>query len=254
MRYSAFSTRKRLPQWLRAIDNMKIGEHFGLVAVGIFAVIAGAGEIIVGFTGNYLGILAHSMTPALATVMVGAFYGLGGLCILTLRKWGAALGVAFIGAEIAGRVYLVASGMAPSTGADAIKIIIGGLIAGIPRIWEPTRLAYLSVVIAVASLAMISLMFLVMVRVDDPLVPRAIFGVLNMLLFFPSGAVYPIEAFPAWLRWISVIDPFTYTVHALRNLTLKDTGLTGIYMDILILSGFSAIMMAGSVALFKRQL
>jgi hypothetical protein len=108
---------------------MKIDEHFGLVAVGIFAVIAGAGEIVVGFTGNYLGILAHRMTPSLATVMVGAFYGLGGLRILTLRKWGAALGVAFIGAEIAGRVYLVASGMAPSTGSDAIKIIIGGVIA-----------------------------------------------------------------------------------------------------------------------------
>ena len=76
---------------------------------------------------------------------------------------------------------------------------------------------------------MISFMFLLMVRVDDPLVPRAIFGVLNTLLFFPSGAVYPIAAFPWWLRWISVIDPFTYTVHALRNLTLKSTGIEGIY-------------------------
>ena len=28
-----------------------------------------------------------------------------------------------------------------------------------------------------------------MVRVDDPLVPRAMFGVLNTLLFFPSGAI-----------------------------------------------------------------
>jgi ABC-2 type transport system permease protein len=149
---------------------------------------------------------------------------------------------------------LIGAGTIKAFMAGMSLIIIGGLIAGIPRIWDPVRLVYLSVVIAVASLAMISLMFLVMVRVDDPLVPRAIFGVLNMLLFFPSGAVYPIEAFPSWLRWISVIDPFTYTVHALRNLTLKDTGLAGIYMDILILGGFSAIMMAGSVALFKRQL
>jgi len=149
---------------------------------------------------------------------------------------------------------LIGAGTIKAFMAGMSLIIIGGLIAGIPRIWEPARLVYLSVVIAVASLAMISLMFLVMVRVDDPLVPRAIFGVLNMLLFFPSGAVYPIEAFPSWLRWISVIDPFTYTVHALRNLTLKDTGLAGIYMDVLILMGFSAIMMAGSVALFKRQL
>jgi len=149
---------------------------------------------------------------------------------------------------------LIGAGTIKAFMAGMSLIIIGGLIAGIPRIWDPVRLAYLSAVIVVASLAMISLMFLVMVRIDDPLVPRAIFGVLNMLLFFPSGAVYPIEAFPSWLRWISVIDPFTYTVHALRNLTLKDTGLAGIYMDILILSGFSAIMVAGSVALFKRQL
>ncbi len=101
---------------------------------------------------------------------------------------------------------------------------------------------------------MISFMFLVMVRVDDPLVPRAIFGVLNTLLFFPSGAIYPIEAFPNWLRWISVVDPFTYTVHALRNLTVKSTGIEGIYRDVLILLGFSAVMIAGSVMLFKRQL
>jgi len=149
---------------------------------------------------------------------------------------------------------LIGAGTIKAFMAGMSLVIIGGLIAGIPRIWDPARLVYLSAVVVVASLAMISLMFLVMVRIDDPLVPRAIFGVLNMLLFFPSGAVYPIEAFPSWLRWISVIDPFTYTVHALRNLTLKDTGLAGIYMDILILSGFSAIMVAGSVALFKRQL
>ena len=149
---------------------------------------------------------------------------------------------------------LIGAGTIKAFMAGMSLVIIGGLIAGIPRIWDPLRLVYLCVVIAIASLAMISLMFLVMVRIDDPLVPRAIFGVLNMLLFFPSGAVYPVEAFPSWLRWISVIDPFTYTVHALRNLTLKDTGLPGIYMDILILSGFSAIMLAGSVALFKRQL
>jgi len=149
---------------------------------------------------------------------------------------------------------LIGAGTLKAFMAGMSLTIIGGLIAGIPRIWDPVRLLYLMLVVFVASVAMISLMFLVMVRIDDPLVPRAIFGVLNMLLFFPSGAVYPTEAFPAWLRWISVIDPFTYTVHALRNLTVKNTGFEGIYMDVLILAGFSALMVSGSVALFKRQL
>jgi len=147
-------------------------------------------------------------------------------------------------------------------GAGAIKglmaglalTIIGGLIVGIPRLWDPVRLLYIAGVVLVASVAMISFMFLAMVRVDDPLVPRAIFGVLNTMLFFPSGAISPIEGFPKWLRWISVVDPFTYTVHALRNLTIKNTGIEGIYMDVILLSSFSLVMIVSSIALFKRQL
>ena len=138
--------------------------------------------------------------------------------------------------------------------AGMVLTVIGGLIAGIARIWDPVRLFYLAIVVAVASLAMISLMFLLMVRVDDPLVPRAIFGVLNTLLFFPSGAIYPTAGFPWWLRWISIVDPFTYTVHALRNLLLKNTGIAGIYLDVLVLLGFSVVFISGCVALFKRQL
>ena len=149
---------------------------------------------------------------------------------------------------------LIGAGTLKALMAGLILTIVGGLIAGIPNIWNPVRLAYLCLVVLVAALGMISFMFLVMVRVDDPVVPRAIFGVLNTLLFFPSGAVYPIEAFPRWLRWFSVVDPFTYTVDALHNLTIKSTGFEGIYKDVVILLGFSAVMIAGSVILFQRQI
>ncbi len=132
--------------------------------------------------------------------------------------------------------------------------LIGGLLVGIPGLWNPVRLFYLIFVVLVASIAMISFMFLAMVRVDDPLVPRAIFGVLNTLLFFPSGAISPIEGFPKWLRVLSVIDPFTYTVHALRNLTIKGTGIEGIYKDVIVLSCFAVVMIVCSIGLFKRQL
>jgi hypothetical protein len=103
--------------------------HLGVTAVAIFAIIAGLGEIVVGFTGNYLGILSKSIKPTFSEVLIGALYSLGGLSLLTMKKWGAALAILFIGAEIAGRVYLVVSGIAPSTGPDAVKILIGGAIA-----------------------------------------------------------------------------------------------------------------------------
>jgi ABC-2 type transport system permease protein len=149
---------------------------------------------------------------------------------------------------------LIGSGAIKGMMAGLIITIIGGLIAGIPRLWEPVRLFYLIVVLAATSLAMISMMFLLMVRVSDPLVPRAIFGVLNTLLFFPSGAVYPTAGFPVWLRALSVVDPFTYVVDALKNLLLKDTGFAGISFDVAILAGFSTALITGCILLFKRQI
>ena len=86
--------------------------------------------------------------------------------------------------------------------------------------------------IVATSLAFNTMMFLMMVRVEDPLVPRAMFGILNTLLFFPSGAIYPIKAFPAWLRAIAYVDPFTYAVHGFKAMLLKDAGFVAIRMDL----------------------
>ena len=149
---------------------------------------------------------------------------------------------------------LILAGALKALMAGLTITVIGGLIAGIDRLWDPVRLVYLLIVIGSASLAMISFMFLVMVRVSDPMVPRAVFGVLNVLLFFPSGAIYPIAGFPGWLQAISYVDPFTYTVHGLKNLLLKNTGFAGIYTDVAILLGFSALLIAACIALFKRQI
>jgi hypothetical protein len=101
----------------------------GITLIAVFAILCGLGEVVVGFTGNYMGILSKNLRPSTATGVVGILYGLGGLSLLTRKKWGAALGMLFIGGEILGRVYLVLTGAAPSRGADALKILIGGAIA-----------------------------------------------------------------------------------------------------------------------------
>jgi ABC-2 type transport system permease protein len=115
-------------------------------------------------------------------------------------------------------------------------------------------MARVFVVIVAAALALVSLMFLFMVRVNDPLLPRAVFGVLNTLLFFPSGAVYPTQAFPGWMQAIAAVNPFTYAVHALKNLLLKDTGMSAITSDLGYLLAFSAVTMTAATLLFRRTL
>jgi ABC-2 type transport system permease protein len=151
-----------------------------------------------------------------------------------------------LGFNVSGAVKAVLAGIFLTT--------LGSVIAGIPNPLEPLRLLKLFLVIVLTSLALISMMFLLMVRVNDPLVPRATFGVLNTLLFFPSGAVYPIYGFPAWMRVISTVDPFTYAVHAFKSLLLKNTGIVAISGDLTFLALFTLVTVVAETALFKRSL
>jgi ABC-2 type transport system permease protein len=151
-----------------------------------------------------------------------------------------------MGLNIAGAIKAVLSGICLT--------VIGSLIAGLGTIFHPMQLLELFTLILGTSIAFNGMMFLMMVRVDDPLVPRAIFGVLNTLLFFPSGAVYPIEAFPKWLQAIAVVDPFTYCIHGFKAILLKDGGFPAIQFDLLFLFTFGIGTLLIATPLFKRTL
>jgi ABC-2 type transport system permease protein len=131
---------------------------------------------------------------------------------------------------------------------------IGSLLAGVGTLFNFSTAMGLLAMITLTALALNTMMFLIVVRVDDPLVPRAIFGILNTLLFFPSGAVYPIQAFPWWLRGIAGIDPFTFAVHGFKSLLLKEAGFAAIWPDMLYLSLFAVITLSIATPLFKRTL
>ena len=151
-----------------------------------------------------------------------------------------------LGFNLSGAVKAVLAGIVLTT--------VGSVIAGIPNPLDPFRLAKLLLVIVLTSLALISMMFLLMVRVNDPLVPRATFGVLNTLLYFPSGAVYPIYGFPPWMHVIARVDPITYAVHAFKALLLKNTGIMAISGDLTFLALFTLVMVVAETSLFKRSL
>jgi ABC-2 type transport system permease protein len=146
------------------------------------------------------------------------------------------------------------SGAIKAVAAGVVLMVVGSLVAGIPDPFAPLRLLKLLLVITVTALALVSLMFLLMVRVTDPLVPRAIFGVLNTVLYFPSGAVYPQEGLPTWLRAIAAVDPFTYAVHALKCLLLKNTGIGAVSLDLAYLLVFAVAAMIAATVLFRRTL
>jgi ABC-2 type transport system permease protein len=151
-----------------------------------------------------------------------------------------------LGFNISGTIKAVIAGL--------VLITVGSLIAGIPNPFDPLRLLRLFVVVVVTSLALVSMMFMLMARMSDPLIPRAMFGLLNTLLWFPSGAVYPQQAFPGWMKAIAVVDPFTYGVHAFKCLLLKNTGFSAIWGDLVYLTLFSLATLFIATRLFRRTL
>ncbi|MBZ5705688.1 MAG: ABC transporter permease [Acidobacteriia bacterium] len=150
------------------------------------------------------------------------------------------------GLNAAGAIKAVLTGV--------VICVIGSLLAGVSTLFNPFTAIGLLVMILLTSLAFNTMMFLLMVRIEDPLVPRAMFGILNTLLFFPSGAIYPVQAFPFWLRAIAKADPFTYAVHGFKSLLLKETGLVAIWPDMLYLTIFAVITLSIATPLFKRTL
>jgi ABC-2 type transport system permease protein len=150
------------------------------------------------------------------------------------------------GLNIAGSIKAVLSGI--------VLTIIGSLMAGLGIIFHPMIMLEMLCLILVTSIAFNGMMFLLMVRVDDPLTPRAMFGVLNLLLFYPSGAMYPIASFPAWMRAFAVVDPFTYAIHGFKAIILKDGGFVAIQYDLLFLFVFGFGTMLIATPLFKRTL
>jgi ABC-2 type transport system permease protein len=150
------------------------------------------------------------------------------------------------GLNAAGAIKAVLTGV--------VITVIGSLLAGVSTVFNPATIVGLIIMILLTSVAFNTMMFLLMVRVEDPLVPRAIFGILNTLLFFPSGSIYPVQAFPPWLRAIAKADPFTYAVHGFKSLLLKEAGLSAIVPDMIYLSVFAVITLAIATPLFKRTL
>ncbi len=145
--------------------------------------------------------------------------------------------------------------------ATSIGLLVGSLvfassvlIAQLPLLGGLRTVLLTELTILLLSSGLVLFMFTLMARVSNPVTPRALFGILNVLTFFPSGALYPPESYPGWLQAMSFVNPMRYAVHALRLLLLKGVDFQAVAPDLLVLLGFSLAMLVLASLLFKRTL
>ena len=149
---------------------------------------------------------------------------------------------------------LTLSGVTLAMIIGTVVLVAAIFIARIPIIGGLETLFLTGTAIFLLALGLILFMFTLMARVSNPLTPRALFGILNVITFFPSGALYPTESYPAWLTGLSMVFPMRYAVHALRGLLLKGVDLAAVLPDFAVMGGFALLMLVLASTFFKRTL
>lgn len=96
--------------------------------------------------------------------------------------------------------------------------------------------------------------FSILGRAGHPRLVGTFAGFLNVILFFPSGAIYPIESFPPWLKTFAHYNPETHSVSAIKSILFKGADLAAVKGDVEYLLVFMAITLALASVSFKRTL
>jgi ABC-2 type transport system permease protein len=128
----------------------------------------------------------------------------------------------------------------------AVSLLVGFRIKGVPEV----LLALLFMVLVSTSFIGLGLVFAS--RIKDMQGYSIIMNFVVFPLFFLSGALYPLDNLPAWLRTLSYFDPLTYGVDGLRG-SLIGVSVRGVGLDLLIMGAISVLMVFLGAWSFERS-
>ena len=137
---------------------------------------------------------------------------------------------------------------------SGLVLIIGFLITG--SVVHGGFLGYLALVgvVVLTSFGLLAMMMAILGRANHPRITGVVGGFLNIILFFPSGALYPVASFPPWLQALARIDPETHAVAALKSILFRGGDVVAAGRDVAWLAAFAAAMLLISTLTLKRTL
>jgi ABC-2 type transport system permease protein len=104
------------------------------------------------------------------------------------------------------------------------------------------------------GLGMLAMTMMIIGRAGHPRIAGVLNGFLSVILFFPSGALYPLASFPPWLRAFAQVDPETHAVAALKAVLFRNGDLGAAGEHVAWLAMFTGVMLLLSTLTMKRTL
>ena len=133
---------------------------------------------------------------------------------------------------------------------QGLLVMIVSLLVGF-RVRSVPELLLALVFMVLISTSFIGLGLLFASRMKDMQGYSIIMNFVVFPLFFLSGALYPLDNLPSWLRLLSHLDPLTYGVDGLRG-ALLGISARGIPLNLLIMGAISVVMVFLGAWSFER--
>jgi len=131
-------------------------------------------------------------------------------------------------------------------------IIVGYIVFNVPIKGSILLLLITSVIYLMATLGLGILISTIAKTQQIALIAAMLVTLLPSIML--SGFVFPIESMPVFLKWISALVPAKYFMTIIRAIYLKGTGLASFWLDLLIMTIYSGLLLVVSAAKFKKRL
>jgi len=189
-----------------------------------------------------------------STLLFVALIG-GGITILNDRERGVIEGYLVTPLKSYEIVFgVLLAGVVKAVLSAGAMLLLAVVFAGVRPNLDALGVLLMIPTLILAALGLLSIVAAIAVRAPSADMLRFIILPLSYILYFTSGAVYPIQGFPAWMKAFSAVNPMTYTVHALRLLMYKGSTLAGVIGDFTFLAIFTGIMLVIATLVFRRSL
>lgn len=149
---------------------------------------------------------------------------------------------------------VLASGTIVTLASSASVLLVGALFTGARVHGGAGGYLALAGVMVLTALGLLAMLMAILGRANHPRISGTVSGFLQVLLFFPSGALYPISSFPPWLRAFAQVNPETHAVAALKAILFRGGDVGAASFHVAWLAVFTAAMLVLSTALTKRTL
>jgi ABC-2 type transport system permease protein len=151
-------------------------------------------------------------------------------------------------------VGVLLSGVIKAMFSSLTMLALAIVVAGVRPMADAASFLMMVFTLFLTALGLISMMTAFAVRVPAPEVYQFTAFPINLVLYFTSGAIYPIDGFPDWMRIMTVVNPEAYSVHALRLLMYKGATFGAVVGDFAFLAVFTLVMVGIATVAFKRAL